>query len=175
MQHTHISLIYNLPGLFTDSALPYPTLPRGPPLATLAPTNIQLASICKVSVNQKPAKHFVTTRNPRNYDFVWCPDQIPTSNSKITSKSKTSPKHQNKHFNIQQFNNNKVMFCLMRLFDIYFDVLLSCWRMSLAKRSFVDYVGETQQVMFVVGVCFWKSDVLFCLFQHSCSKIRVIS
>ena len=56
MQHTHISLTYYLPGLSTDSALHYPTLPRGPPLATLAPTNIQFSDTYKALVNQKPAK-----------------------------------------------------------------------------------------------------------------------
>ena len=56
MQHTHISLKYYLPGLSTDSALHYPTLPRGSPLATLAPKHIQLSYICELLVNQKPTK-----------------------------------------------------------------------------------------------------------------------
>ena len=56
MQHAHISQKYYLPGLSADSALHYPTLPRGPPLATLAPKNIQLSEICELLVNQKPAK-----------------------------------------------------------------------------------------------------------------------
>ena len=56
MQHTHISLRYPIPGLSIDSALPYPTLPRGPPLATLAPNNIQLSEICERLVNQTPAQ-----------------------------------------------------------------------------------------------------------------------
>ena len=56
MQHTRISLLYPIPGLSIDSAKHYPTLPSGPPLATLAPNNIQLSDICKVLVNQKPAK-----------------------------------------------------------------------------------------------------------------------
>ena len=52
--YTHF-LRYPIPGISIDSALPYPTLPRGPPLATLAPKSIQLSNICKVLVNQQPA------------------------------------------------------------------------------------------------------------------------
>ena len=54
MQHTHIFLRY--PGLSIDSALPYPTLPMGPPLATLEAKSIQLSNICKALVNQQLVK-----------------------------------------------------------------------------------------------------------------------
>ena len=56
MQHTHICLRYPIPGLSIDSALPYPTLPRGPPLATLAPKSIQLPEICELLINETLAK-----------------------------------------------------------------------------------------------------------------------
>ena len=112
MQHAHISQIYHLPGLSADSALHYPTLPRGPPLATLAPKSIQLSEICELLMNQKLAKplsrleiqkpakllsqleileitlDFEKLQIFASYVYVWCPDQIPTSNSKIISKSK---------------------------------------------------------------------------------------
>ena len=51
-----MSLRYYIPGLSIDSALHNPTLPRGPPLATLAPKSIQLSDIYQALVNQKPAK-----------------------------------------------------------------------------------------------------------------------
>ena len=54
--HAFLKNIIYVLGLSVDSALHYPTLPRGPPLATLAPKNIQLSEICELLVNQKHAK-----------------------------------------------------------------------------------------------------------------------
>ena len=120
MQHTHISLRYPIPGLSIDSALPCPTLPRGPPLATLAPTNIQLLNICKVSVNQKLAKplsqlgileitlDFEKLRRFCKLDLFLMP------------RSDPNPKLQN-HFKIQNLTSN-FKISKNKRFDVLFDV-----------------------------------------------------
>ena len=108
MQHTHTCLRYPIPGLSIDSALPYPTLPRGPPLATLAQNKHTTFKHLQSFGQPETCDIFVTTRNPRNhvgvgfwkvtqilksYVYFWCPNQIPTSNSKITSNSQILPQN----------------------------------------------------------------------------------
>ena len=90
-QHAHISQTYYLLGLSADSALHYPTLPRGPPLATLAPKSIQLPETCELLVNQKPAKPLSQFEVLDIMFCCWCPGQHPSSNPNITSTSKILP------------------------------------------------------------------------------------
>ena len=161
--YTHF-LRYPIPGISIDSALPYPTLPRGPPLATLAPKSIQLSNICKVLVNQKPATlssqleileitldFEKVTQLLESYVYFWCPDQIPRANSKITSNFQIWHQNPKSGFKIPNLapksknnKNNKYYLCLNVLFKCC--CLFSFWRTSLLKCSFWDYVGETQML-----------------------------
>ena len=68
MQHTHTCLRYTIPGLSIDSALPYPTLPRGPPLATLAPKTYNFQTSAKFW-STRNLRHFC--HNSKSYKLRW--------------------------------------------------------------------------------------------------------
>ena len=99
MQHTHICLRYPIPGLSIDSALPYPTLPRGPPLATLAPISIQLSNICKVLVNQKPAT-LLSQLEILEIKFIF------DAQIKFQPQTPKSPQHAKSHLKFQNLTSN---------------------------------------------------------------------
>ena len=99
MQHTHISQKYYLPGLSTDSALHYPTLPRGPPLATLAPKNIKLSEICELLVNQKPVKPFSQLEI---LEIMFVVD----AQIRIQDQTPKSPENPKSHLKIQNLTSN---------------------------------------------------------------------
>ena len=163
MQHTHISLKHYLPGLSTDSAPHYPILPRGPPLATLAPNNIQLSEICERLVNQTPEQLLSQLEILEIMLFCWCPDQNPSSNSTITSKSKISPQNPKSHLKIQNLTSNPqkenvkpvevvVEVCF---WSVVFEVLCSCWGMSIAKR-WLCFNAAQNRLKFLFEVFVWS-------------------
>ena len=164
MQHTHISQTCYLPGLATDSALHYPTLPKGPPLATLAPTNIQLSDICELLVNQKPAKPLSQLEileimflllMPRSESKLKLQNHLKIRN--LTSKSKISPQNPKSHLKSTKTCNNG-----WRCFKIV--LLWSCsWSVFHLLR---DVSSET-----LTCVQWWSKpvEVLFCC-QHNYSN-----
>ena len=164
MQHTHISLRYPIPGLSIDSALHYPTLPRGPPLATLAPKNIQLSDICKALVNQKPAKpvsqleilEITCFLMPRSKSNLKLQNHLKIQN--LTSKSKSLPKSTN-------INKNKVLFvcCFVAVFFLLFCLL--CFPHLLRDIS-----SET----FIAGLC-WGQYVVALLLLLCCFCFNIFS
>ena len=168
MQYTHTFLKYYLPGLSADSALHYPTLPWGPPSATLAPKNIQLSDICKALVNQKPAKPLSQLEILESLFFV-------DAQIKIQAQTPKSPQHPKSHLKIKNLTSKsqistqihkiskQMMLCLRCfLFNIVFDgcLLFGCCGMSLAKRSLLGYVGK-QTVMLLLTFVWGKNDVFF--------------
>ena len=94
-----MSLRYSIPGLSIDSALHNPTLPRGPPLATLAPKNIQLSDICKALVNQKPAKP-VSQLEILEITFIF------DAQIKFQPQTPKSPQNPKSHLKIQNLTSN---------------------------------------------------------------------
>ena len=162
MQHTHISLKYYLPGLSTDSALHYPTLPRGPPLATLAPKNIQLSDICELLVNQKPTKLLSQLEILEIMLFV-------DAQIIIQAQTPKSPQNPKSHLQIQnltsesQISSNpqkpKWCFCWW-LCRCCFCCVFSVWGMSLAKRSFC-VMSENKKWCFVWCLFVEKWCLLF--------------
>ena len=128
-QHTYISLRYPIPGLSIDSALHYPTLPRGPPLATLAPKLLQLSDISKVLVNQKLAKP-VSQLEILEITFIF--------DAQIKFQPQAPKSHQNpkSHFKFQNLTSNpqnrvKSVELVLNLFvELSFELIFCCWRMS---------------------------------------------
>ena len=174
--------------------VPYPTLPRGPPLATLAPTSIQLSNICKAFVNQTPAKLLsqleileirLDLEKLRRFWEVRV-FLMPGSDSNLIPKSLHNPKS---HLKIQHLTSKSktsktksdvcfdVFFCFK---VIYF---FTCSKMFLAKRSFLGYVGETQvmfclmcslnELYFLFNVVFQKSTHFLFKNHNSFSEICV--
>ena len=173
MQHTHISLQYYLPGLSTDSALHYPTLPRGPTLATLAPRNIQFSEICELLVNQKPTKLLSQLEILEIMFFVDAQVRIQAHTPKSqnqkshlkvqnrTSESKISP---------QSTKTNKKWCCVWCFLFICFWCLLQLLRDVSSETLMCVLCWKTKSdALFDV---FWGKAV-FCFSQRNSSEIHV--
>ena len=185
MQHAHISLNYYLPELSTDSALHYPTLPRGPPSATLVPTKMQLSEICEFLVNQKPTKlssqlevlelMFFADAQITIQAQTSKPRQNPKSPLKIrnlTSESQISPPNPKSHVKSTKTNNINLCFlfvvcCVLILLLLSF---VNFWVISLAKHSFLCHDGK-QQVRLLFMILFGK--VMFCFSQCNSSTVHI--
>ena len=160
MQHTHISLRYPIPGLSIDSALHYPTLPSGPPLATLAPKKHTTFRLLQSFCQPETCETVVTTRNPRNYVIVDAQIKIQPQTPKLPQNPKSHLKIQNLTSNPQKhvkpvgvvfevvFNSVLTFFQFLR--DVSSETLTCCLLLYVAQNRLKYCLKFVFEVMFEV-------------------------